>query len=624
MSSSVRFVRLVVTLAVLLGLATTASAQSKMARLAQRAAAQTSGFSSVIIQAADSTSIDDLGDAIQLAGGRAGRVLRAVRGRVAVMPNPAIKALADHPAVGRLWLDREVHAVMERTGATIGAASVRQELGYDGTGIGVAVIDSGVTSWHDDLSAPSGGQRVSAFVDFVSGQSLPYDDSGHGTHVAGIIAGNGYDSAGARTGIAPGASIVALKALDASGRGRISDVIAAFDYVLAHRVEHNIRIVNVSLSAGVYGSYDDDPLALAAKTLVNAGIVVVAAAGNAGLTSQQAVQYGAVTAPGNAPWVLTVGASSHEGTVDRNDDVMAAFSSRGPTAFDYAAKPDLVAPGVGIESLSDPLSAFYSTKSAYLLDGTVPTATRPYLSLSGTSMAAPVVSGTVALMLQAHPALTPNQVKAVLQYTARVHARYNRLTQGTGFLNAKGAVELSAFMAGRSTTLPATNGWSRELVWGNQLVKGGVLEASANAWALDVTWGARTTPRGELVTWGALPTSEPWRVPCADTACTQIAWDAGRARNVVWGTTCGGLDCNATWTLTGAGSAVTTTSEADVVVWGSASEAEVVVWGSADDAVVVWGSASEAEIVVWGSTTDAEVVVWGSDCGACEPVVWGR
>src|SRR4029450_10463246 len=153
-------------------------------------------------------------------------------------------------------------------------------------------------------------------------------------------------------------------------------------------------------------------------------------------------QYAGITAPGNAPWVLTVGASSHMGTVDRADDTIAAFSSRGPAAIDYTAKPDLVAPGVGLESLTDPASWMYGAKSAYLLNGTVATSYLPYLSLSGTSMAAPVITGTVALMLQANPALTPNAVKAILQYTAQLYPGHDALTQGAGFLNAKGAVEL--------------------------------------------------------------------------------------------------------------------------------------------------------------------------------------
>src|SRR6185295_14916133 len=299
--------------------------------------------------------------------------------------------------------------------ATTGATAVRQELGLDGSGIGVAVIDSGITAWHDDLSdANLSSQRVDRFVNFVSGSQTRSDEYGHGTHVAGIIAGNGFDSGGARSGIAPASRLVVLKVLDGSGQGRISNVIAALDYVLAHRCELNIRVVNMSVATGVYESYNFDPLTQAAKRAVDAGIVVVAAAGNNGRSPEGHTQYGGITAPGNAPWVLTVGASSHMGTIDRTDDTIALFSSRGPTAIDRAAKPDLVAPGVGIESLSVPASAFYTTKAAYLLDGTVPKPFPPYLSLSGTSMAAPVVAGTVALMLEANPALTPNAVKAIL------------------------------------------------------------------------------------------------------------------------------------------------------------------------------------------------------------------
>src|SRR5262249_52470230 len=172
----------------------------------------------------------------------------------------------------------------------------------------------------------------------------------------------------ARSGIAPGARLTVLKVLDAKGNGRISDVIAALDYVVAHKDELHIRVVNLSVAAGVYESYNDDPLTLAAREVTRAGIVVVAAGGNRGRAPNGHPLYGGISAPGNAPWVLTVSASSHMGTIDRSDDQMAAFSSRGPTAVDYIAKPDLVAPGVGIESLSDPGGTLYNTKSAYLLD----------------------------------------------------------------------------------------------------------------------------------------------------------------------------------------------------------------------------------------------------------------
>src|SRR5205085_11582487 len=135
--------------------------------------------------------------------------------------------------------------------------------GYDGSGIGIAVIDSGVSSWHDDLAGGGTAQRVTAFVDLVGGRTAAYDDYGHGTHVAGIIAGNGADSGGARTGIAPAAELVVIKALDENGVGLISDVIAAFDYILANKSVYNIRVVNLSLSAGVYESFDTDPLTVA-------------------------------------------------------------------------------------------------------------------------------------------------------------------------------------------------------------------------------------------------------------------------------------------------------------------------------------------------------------------------
>src|SRR5207248_1088152 len=139
------------------------------------------------------------------------------------------------------------------------------------------------TGWHDDLLAPASNTlRVSQFVDFVNGTTAQYDDYGHGTHVAGIIAGNGFDSGGARSGIAPAANLLALKVLNATGQGRIRDLIAAFDYIVAHKLDYNIGVVNVSIAAGVYESYDTDPLTVAARKVVESGVVVVASAGNAG------------------------------------------------------------------------------------------------------------------------------------------------------------------------------------------------------------------------------------------------------------------------------------------------------------------------------------------------------
>lgn len=449
---------------------------AKIDPLAQQRLLDGAGWSRVIVRAADGASPELLIPLIEDAGGTVRRSLLLIDAQVVDLPNAALVEVAGSALVARISLDRLLAGAMERTGSTVRASAVREELGYDGSGVGVAIIDSGITSWHDDLTTSGGAQRVHHFVDLVNGQLAAYDDHGHGTHVAGIVAGNGFDSEGARSGVAPGVHLIVLKALDASGRGRISDVVAALDEAVANRGALNIRIVNLSVAAGVYESYDTDPLTLAAKRAVEAGIVVVAAGGNRGRQANGRDAYGGVTAPGNAPWVLTVGASSHMGTGNRADDTIAAFSSRGPGAIDHAAKPDLVAPGVGIESLSDPDSAFYTTKSAYLLSGTRPMSYLPYLSLSGTSMAAPVVSGAVALMLQANPALTPNQVKAILQYTAQVYPGYDPLTQGTGFLDARGAVQLARFLAAPSTEVhPVSPTWSGRLIWGNQMVSGGRL-----------------------------------------------------------------------------------------------------------------------------------------------------
>ena len=190
--------------------------------------------------------------------------------------------------------------------------------------------------------------------------------------------------------------------------------------------------------------------------------------------------------------------------VERGDDSIAPFSSRGPTWIDFTAKPDLLAPGVGIESLSDPHSTLYAQFPSYLLSGTQNTSYKPYLSLSGTSMAAPVVSGAIALMLEANPNLTPNAVKAILQYTAQALAGDNPLEQGAGLLNARGAVRLSRFFGSPASDLGFMSDeiagevvpWSQHILWGNFLVTGGMPLPGSNAWLQDTAWGSLTTPSG--------------------------------------------------------------------------------------------------------------------------------
>ena len=435
--------RLVVALGALLSLVTplvasarASSAADKLDLSLRRRAEAPRRMARVIVRTGDVRATEAL---IVSLGGRVGRHLTGIEAIVAEVPESGLQALAAAPAVRGVSADRRLEGTLERTGAAIGARWVTENLGVDGTGVGVAIIDSGVARAHDDL----GGNRVVHFVDFADFQSQPHDGYGHGTHVAGIIAGNGYDSDGARKGIAPGAHLIVLRALDNQGDGFISGAIAAMDYAIEQRTVYNIRVINLSVAAGVYESYRTDPLTLAARRAVEAGIVVVTAAGNLGRNAKGQAQIAGITSPGNAPWVLTVGAASHNGTVDRTDDTVAAFSSLGPSAIDFVQKPDLVAPGVGIESLADPDSTLFATRRTARLWGTVATAVQPYLSLSGTSMAAPVVAGTVALMLQVNPSLTPAAVKAILQTSAEPHEAYSSMAQGAGFLNARAAVELA-------------------------------------------------------------------------------------------------------------------------------------------------------------------------------------
>jgi serine protease AprX len=549
--------------------------------------------------------------------------LDLINGQVLEVPNGVLKALAAHPSVFSLHYDRPLKTSNYRTAVTVGARSVQSIYGYDGAGIGIAVIDSGVASWHDDLTNnsstlyPYGNQRVTKFVDFVNGRTLPYDDNGHGSHVAGTIGGNGYDSRGEKAGIAPGASLISLKVLDQDGHGTISNIIAALGWVAANATTYNIRVVNMSIGANIFESYWTDPLTLAAKQVTDQGIVVVAAAGNLGKNAAGNLQWGGITAPGNAPWVLTVGASSTMGTLTRNDDTMASYSSSGPTAKDFEAKPDLVAPGTGTVSLAVPGSTFYSTKAAYLLAGKLPLGAMPYLSLSGTSMAAPVVSGTVALMLQANPNLTPNLVKALLQYTAQQYPGYSPLRQGAGFLNTLGAVRLARYFVNphAGDRMPVQKVWSQQIIWGSHKLKGGFIKPSANAWGLNVVWGsARTSDTGDNIVWGSACAlgdcgdNIVWGTTDADNIVwgtslvgDNIVWGTvGDGDNIVWGTDCGGADCdNIVWG----------TADADNIVWGTADLGDNIVWGTALGDNIVWGTSSDAD-VTWGSdSTDATTFV---------------
>ncbi len=276
-----------------------------------------------------------------------------------------------------------------------------------GKGVGVAVIDTGVAP-HYDLIKPN--NRITVFKDLLSNKEIPYDDDGHGTHVAGIIAGNGYTSC-KYTGTAPCANIIAIKALDDSGNGTESDILAALQWIVNNGSRYNIRVINLSLGIKVEPPLNDDSLVKGANAAVRCGYSVVTAAGNNGPGRFT------INSPGISPMVITVGAADMTRCDADGEIRVARFSSRGPT-FAGDAKPDLLAPGVDV----------------YSLDGKN---LKGYAVQSGTSMAAPVVSGVAACLYAKNPCLTPAQVKQILLRDALPLGKEDRDAQGCGLLNYK-------------------------------------------------------------------------------------------------------------------------------------------------------------------------------------------
>jgi serine protease AprX len=367
-----------------------------------------------------------------------------------------INDLARSDSVTEIVADNPVHgfdyrSTMDVTNLTIGLGDVPSPAdgGPTGEGVTVAVLDSGIAT-NTDLDS----SRIVGWKDFVNNQPTPYDDAGHGTYVAGLIAGDGtaslpLENGGYATvqfrGVAPAAHIVGIKVLDQVGQGRTSTMIAGIAWAIAHKDDYNIRVLNISIGGNPVGSIKHDPIAMAVEAAWQQGITVVCAAGNEGDFGS-----GGVLSPGNDPFVITVGATDTKQTADVADDVVAAYSSVGPTLFDEVAKPDLVAPGNRIISLRTqgsyidtnfpanmiPLTDYAPTASLE----TSGTAVSNYLKLSGTSTSAPIVAGAATLMIGAEPSLTPDDVKVRLMGTADPVAGASRNQQGAGALDVDGAL----------------------------------------------------------------------------------------------------------------------------------------------------------------------------------------
>ena len=270
-----------------------------------------------------------------------------------------------------------------------------------------------------------------------------------------MAAGQDHVAHGAYTGVASEAKVINLRVLNSRGTGSTSALLNALNAVMQNRTLYNIRVVNLSLGSEAIDSYKNDPVCRAVRGLVNAGIVVVTAAGNDGKDNTYAKLYGRIHSPGNEPSAITVGATNTFGTDGRSDDVVTTFSSRGPTRsfwtddrgvmhYDNLMKPDLVAPGNKIIGAAAPANNLVSENPELCVSDCSKSSTNGNMRLSGTSVSTPLVAGAVAIMLEANPRLTPNMVKAILMYTSQSLKGYNMLEQGAGELNLEGAVRLAS------------------------------------------------------------------------------------------------------------------------------------------------------------------------------------
>jgi len=552
------------------------------------------GQTQVVIQYAPGTQVTCSGilglvdclvnDVVKLGGTVLGQ-LPLVNGVVALLDHNGIVSLSNQSNVVYISKDRPLRPFFDNAAPAVNASAAWQS-NYVGYGIGVALIDSGVNS-HLDL-ATTGLLPLSRVVynqSFVPGDSSTADPYGHGTHIAGLIAGNGISSTGpiySQTfkGIAPGSQIVNLRVLDAKGSATDSTVIAAISRAIALKSTYNIRVINLSLGHAVYESYKLDPMCIAVEKAWKNGIVVVVAAGNNGRYLPTS-GYATVTSPGNDPYVLTVGSMKPMGTPQRTDDLIASYSSKGPTMIDHVAKPDVVAPGNLLVSTETSNTALYQSEmsnlvpySAYVYGGSS-SPSKTYFELSGTSMATGVVSGMVADLLQAHPTMTPDQVKARLMKTASKSfptsssvydaptgitytSQYDIFTVGAGYVDMAAALastELSSGTAMSPTAVYNSSTGNVTLTSDSSAVWG-----TSQAWSGPAVWGSTQFVGGSAIMWGANTNS-------------------GSA--IMWGAT----DLSGSAIMWGASnSSGFSTIWSDAIMWGASGQwASAIMWGASAD-----------------------------------------
>ena len=442
---------------------------------------------------------DTVENAVALATGVVTRDLSMINAFVAEVPASALPALAARSDVRWISLDAPVvstaadaHRIaiphqangnqnqpLLNTYIPVINADKAWQRGLQGQGVTVAVVDSGITEY-DDFKAIGGNLRIKQWVQYSNSQAYHPDDYyGHGSHIAGVIGGNGALSGGAYIGVAPQVNLVNVKITNDHGAGAISDVVAGLQWIYNNKALYNIRVVNLSLNSSAAEPYHLSPLNAAVEILWFSGIVVVVSAGNNGTTSG-----GVLYPPANDPFVITVGATKDHGTLPLNDDVVAPYSAYGVTPEGFA-KPDLVAPGHNIVSLIGKPNAVLAQQHPGNRQADPIQSNYFYFRMSGTSTAAPMVAGAAALLLQDEPGLTPDQVKYRLMTTAnRQWQGYNAAKAGAGLLDIRAAVNGNS-TASANTGLPAS-----QLLWsGTQPVTWNSVSWNSVSWN-SVSWNS--------------------------------------------------------------------------------------------------------------------------------------
>ncbi len=460
--------------------------------------------------------------AVRALGGRVTRDLPVVDGFAAALPGSAVRDLAETPGVAVVSADRALQVqsgTWSSDGAQLGPRVLQAPAawagGVTGRGVTVALLDTGVADVPDLAGriVPVRDDRTgrTSSCHDLSGEGSCRDAFGHGTFMAGLIAGAGAGGS-APTGAAPEASLVSVKVAGEDGAADVSTVLAGLQWVVSFADRYDIRVVNLSLGTDSQQSWQDDPLNYAVQRAWAAGIVVVVAAANTG------PEPGTIAKPGDDPWVVTVGAVDSNGTPGLGDDRVPDFSSRGPTRHGIA-KPDVVAPGARVVSLRAPGST---------LDRAYPPRdlTSPYRAGSGTSMATALVSGAAALALQANPGLTPDEVKHALVTAARPVASDDPSVVGAGLVDA-GSTALQP-AAGR-----ANQGLARSRGLGSLATSRGSLSLRADDLLGTVLTGRQTA---QLLLWDPLGwTASSWTPATWYTSAHGLlGWNSASWTGAVW------------------------------------------------------------------------------------------